>query len=237
MQDLPIDEQRAFYNEHWADFEYAGIFKMERAAAILRMLALVGKTEPRIVDLGSGAGWLSAILSQFGPTTGIELSDQAVRAARDRFPWVRFEQGDLSTWTTHDRYDVVVSQEVFEHLADQPRHLALAREILLPKGALILTTPNRPAMEAMPDPLEHSNQPIELWPSRRELASMADEAGFEVTAMHTVVPDFPATGWRGAATNRRVRGAARRVGVGYAWRAARLRAGLGLHLVMLARPR
>jgi trans-aconitate methyltransferase len=230
-----IDQQRGFYNEHWADFEYAGIYKMERAAAILKMLTLVGKTEPRMVDLGSGAGWLAAILSQFGPTTGVELSDQAVRTARERYPWVRFEQGDLSTWTTGERYDVVVSQEVFEHLADQRRHLDLAREILLPNGALILTTPNRASMEAMPDPRAHSDQPIELWPSKKELAAMATDAGFDVVAVHTVVPDFPATGWRGVMTNRRVRAAAQRVGLAPAWREARLRTGLGLHLVMLAR--
>lgn len=233
----PIDEQRAFYNAHWAEFEYAGIYKMERAAAILKMLALVGKTEPRIVDLGSGAGWLAAILSQFGPTTGIELSDEAVISARERFPWVRFEQEDLSSWTTKERFDVVVSQEVFEHLTDQRAHLELAREILTPDGALILTTPNRLSMEAMPDPLAHSNQPIELWPSRRELASMASTSGFEVLAMRTVVADFPANGWRGVMTNRQIRGAARRVGLAYTWKDVRLKAGLGLHLVMLARPR
>ena len=158
-------------------------------------------------------------------------------AAQARLPGARFVQGDLATWTTDERFDVVVSQEVIEHLEDQRHHLELARELLVPGGWLILTAPNRAAMEAMPDPRAHSDQPIEDWPTRRHLADLARSAGFRVVTLTTVIPDYAATGWRGLLSGAKLRAVAHRLGRDQAWRAVRNRAGLGLHHVLLAQRR
>ena len=130
-----IDVQRKFYDARWAGVQYANGLKLARAVAILEALAETGLSEPRILELGCGTGWLSAILGQFGPTTGVELSGEAVEAARRRYPFLDLSQVDLAVWTPpEEEFDVVVSHEVIEHLTEQDRHLAIARHALRPDG-------------------------------------------------------------------------------------------------------
>ena len=43
---------------------------MHRAARILSELSALGVTNPRVLDLGCGSGWMTEILSQFGSAEG-----------------------------------------------------------------------------------------------------------------------------------------------------------------------
>ena len=69
-----------------------------------------------------------------------------VRRARQR----RFVEGSATALPLADAsVDVVVSFETIEHLpaADQPRMLAEFARVLRPDGSLILSSPNRPAVQ------------------------------------------------------------------------------------------
>src|SRR5437764_167073 len=113
-------DQIQYYDERWSDFSHANNWELRRCLFILESLSRIGFREPRMLDLGSGVGWLTNILSMFGPAHGVELSPEAVRLAATRFPLTSFESADLFAWDVpNQRFDVVVSQEVIEHTADQ----------------------------------------------------------------------------------------------------------------------
>ena len=138
-----LDSQRAFYDERWAKVTFANLWQAGRAIAVLDGLRRIGKHSPRTLDLGCGTGWLTAILAQFGPTTGVELSPLAINRAKEQFPEIEFLAGDLfAVPLERGTFDVVVSCQVMEHVDDPSRFVDLVADLLKPDGHLLLVTDN-----------------------------------------------------------------------------------------------
>lgn len=170
-----IETQRLFYNQRWKHSKYANKLQLERALAIMDCLRRINLTQPRILDLGCGNGWLASILSQFGPTAGIELSTLAVERAKSMYARVHFIAGNLFELPLGEScYDVVVSQEVIEHVEGQEEYIKIAARCLKPNGYLILTTPNANTQAHIPkEELESwSAQPIENWLTPKQLKKL-----------------------------------------------------------------
>jgi len=227
---LSLEEQRAYYDERWQNTHYGNLLEMERASKILSLLRATGLTEPRILDLGCGRGWLAGILSAFGPVTGVDLSPEGIARARDLWPQVDFRAGDVFTMPLEtDAYDVVVSQEVLEHVDDQSGYLAVAARCLRPGGVLILTTPNRRALDRFTEWEKEAwgVQPLEHWVTRSELISLLAER-FDVSRSGTFIAAGGSRGILFFCNTRPLRGPTAGL---------RCRLGLGLHLFALARRR
>jgi SAM-dependent methyltransferase len=138
-----IDSQRAYYDERWMRVTHANLWQAGRAIAVLDGLRRIGKDSPRMLDLGCGTGWLTAILAQFGPTTGVELSPLAINRAREQYPDIEFLSGDFFTVPLpRGTFDVVVSCQVMEHVDVPQRFVDLVAEVLKPDGHLLLVTDN-----------------------------------------------------------------------------------------------
>lgn len=228
---------RAFYDDRWAGFQFANRLKCIRAAAILDLFASTRAVEPRILDVGSGAGWMTNILSMFGPATGLEISPVAVAAASARYPHASFFEGDVRTFTSAELFEVVVAQEVLEHFEDHREFMDSVNRLLKPGGWLILTTPNATTLAAMSRQQRSSfqNQPVENPVSMKQLEQLLTP-GYRLELMRTVVPGF------GASTLAYRLAHSRKLwrvwnGIFGADAAERLtcRLGFGLHLAVLAR--
>ena len=78
---------------------------------ILQLLDFVARYRPQaesVLELGCGTG---AILAGFGSglaLTGIDLSDEMLEYARRRCPTARFIQGNITSFSLGERFDVVV---------------------------------------------------------------------------------------------------------------------------------
>jgi 2-polyprenyl-3-methyl-5-hydroxy-6-metoxy-1,4-benzoquinol methylase len=234
-----IARQRAHYNAKWAAHTFANQLQVERASAILHALHRIGlDTPPRILDLGCGSGWLTSILGHFGPATGVELSPIAVQSASRKYPHVSFEAVDMTVWEPpRGSYDVVVSSEVIEHLDDQARHLRLAHQALREGGHLILTTPNASTLLAMSESFRAtwSTQPVENWLRFTDVTRLITNAGFRAVAAWTVSFGYGRKGLYRVATSHKIRRALARARLERLYESAWLRAGYGLHSVVLAR--
>jgi trans-aconitate 2-methyltransferase len=80
-------------------------FSDQRLRPALDLMAQVPLTAPRrVVDLGCGAGNVTAILTQRFPSaevTGVDGSASMLEKARAAAPACHFEQGDFATWIPH----------------------------------------------------------------------------------------------------------------------------------------
>lgn len=102
-------------------------------------------TPKNVFDIGSGDGFslqlFREIIGQTVVTAGIEMSDVAAEKARQRGHQVvtgLFEEFNSGK----DKYDIVFSSHVIEHVASPKDFLLKARELMSDDGILIIDTPN-----------------------------------------------------------------------------------------------
>ncbi len=117
--------------EHW-----------HRYAWVSRWLS--GKS---VLDAACGEGYGSALLAQSAAeVTGVDVSAASVEHARRRYETenLRFEQADcLALPLQDDSFDVVVSFETLEHLADHDGLMQEFLRVLKPDGFVVLSSPDR----------------------------------------------------------------------------------------------
>lgn len=233
-----VEDEVSYYNERWRQFEYANLYSQERCQFILESLLEMGIEQPRICDLGSGAGWLAGILSAFGPTVGVELSPDAVELARVRYPGAEFVCADATEWEPKPgSFDVVVSQEVLEHIFEKPKYLAVARKALRAGGYLLMTTPNLDVLNAIPKSEREAIweiQPVELPVNREQLNGLVRDAGFRVVRTSSVVFGCGKLGRDRIVNSHKLNALLSQMGVGKSWKKLALRRDFGMYLTTVA---
>lgn len=106
----------------------------------------------RVLDLGSGEGFGSAILADGAASVvGIDIAEDAVEHAILNYQGgvLSFKVAsatDLSAFPD-DSFDVVVSFEVIEHVAEQDEVLKEIARVLTDEGLLIMSSPDRAAYQ------------------------------------------------------------------------------------------
>lgn len=194
--DFDVDEHRNYYDAYWTGHKQTLNFhEIIRLSEILRAIAKViettGNKPLRICDLGCGRGWLANELTKFGSVVAVDLSATGVALANKRWPHIDFRVADITNWRPDERFDLVVSSEVLEHVPDQAGFARTVQHLLRGGGHLVLTTPNRNVKNAW-DRGNQGQQLVEKWLTPRELRRLlADAAGI----LHkTFLFDFGYTG-------------------------------------------
>jgi ubiquinone/menaquinone biosynthesis C-methylase UbiE len=108
--------------------------------------------EARVLDVGCGSGANLARLRRlgqpFGSYTGVDFSPSMLALARRRFgetPGVTFRQGDATALEdTGQRYDVIVSSYLLDHLSEPAAFVNGVQRVLAPGGRLLLVFYSQP---------------------------------------------------------------------------------------------
>ena len=101
----------------------------------------------RVIDLASGEGYGTALLSE-GATSavGVDRDHAAVSHAAATYgsARIRFVQGSIAEVPMRGRrFDVVACFEALEHVEEQEALCAEAARLLVPGGLFVVSTPNR----------------------------------------------------------------------------------------------
>jgi SAM-dependent methyltransferase len=99
----------------------------------------------RILEIGSGRGTLLHELLKRGfEAVGVETSEDRVAEARDRFQDLPIRVTSGTGLPFPDgTFDLVLSFDVFEHIADSDAHVREVRRVLKPAGWYLFQTPNK----------------------------------------------------------------------------------------------
>ncbi len=142
----------------------------------------VGSLEParHALDLGCGDGAVSAAV-RAQQLTVADVSPVALGRARGRLPAAEAVElePDAPLPFADGTFDLVVCTETIEHVHDLQLFLSEVRRVLEPRGRLALTTPANRFLIPPPDPLS----PHLRFFTRRSLARILDELGFEVRSL------------------------------------------------------
>ncbi len=128
---------------------------MHRYVAIRQLIA--GK---RVLDMACGEGYGSHMMSRHAAqVTGMDISDEAISHARDRYASTEnlsFAQGSVTAIdAADDSFDVIVSFETIEHLHEQEQMLSEFDRVLTADGMLIISSPDKATYS---DAVGHDNE-------------------------------------------------------------------------------
>lgn len=118
----------------------------ERGRPFVELLARVPVTAPaRVLDLGCGAGNLSAVIRDRWPgaeVLGVDSSAEMIAHAREVDPDGQYEVADVATWTPDGPYDVIVSNAMFQWLPDAFEVITRLLDSVQDGGALAVQVPD-----------------------------------------------------------------------------------------------
>ncbi len=140
------------------------------------------KANQRILEIGSGFGYLTYALNRAGYACyGIDISVEGVASARRDFGDF-YEAKDLMEMTSDEgRFDLIIATELIEHVVNPSAIIEKAKKLLKPGGRILLTTPNK---DLYSDRFVwHSDlPPVHLWWfSKTSLRRIGWQLGLSVT--------------------------------------------------------
>ncbi len=106
---------------------------------------LEGRT---VLDAGCGAGYGTSFMAENGArwVLGVDISEEAIQYAVSRPPRDNMEFGVADCTglgLRDDSFDIVVSIELIEHLAQVDQYLSEVCRVVKPQGLYFMSTPNR----------------------------------------------------------------------------------------------
>jgi 2-polyprenyl-3-methyl-5-hydroxy-6-metoxy-1,4-benzoquinol methylase len=200
--------------------EYVNARDLKIATARQRLARIRSHARGRqLLDIGCSCGFfLEAATEEGFEVSGVELSTAAISMAPPSIR-ERIVNGDVNVLLAQSdrRYDVVTAFDIIEHTYDPVRFLQEIKQILVPGGLLVLTTPDtghflRFVMGKrwpMLQPMQHT-----VLFSRRGITEVLEKVGFRVigveSALKSVTIDY--LGDQIAATNSGLHRLYRRIG-------------------------
>lgn len=97
----------------------------------------------QILDLGSGEGGTSAVLSQNNSVISFDLSLLRLKRQRDKGKFEKINGNALNIPFKPNQFDLIILQDVIEHLTDINSFVKNLETILKPNGIIYLSTPNK----------------------------------------------------------------------------------------------
>ena len=102
----------------------------------------------KVLDVGCGTGYGTSLLAQTAEqVVGIDISKKAIDYAKENYSGknIRFFIGNAVNlnFLKKNSFDIIVSFEVIEHIAEYRRYLEEMSCLLKPEGILIISTPNK----------------------------------------------------------------------------------------------
>lgn len=142
-------DQRDFFDalvtEDWASYENQEWDELRR----FEISKLFEHIKPRtILDIGCGCGFHDQVMARYPfvrRVDGIDYSSQSIEKANDAYPHPKVTRwvSDLNVDRPDEKYDLVVSFQVFEHLEDTDSYFEFAINACEPGGIIAILMPNR----------------------------------------------------------------------------------------------
>lgn len=172
--EVDLDYYYAHYPFHGQSMNL--VTRLLYAGKLRRLEQLGMRPTDRVLDYGSGSGLFVKYLEERG-----------YRSARGYDPYITTGPAAQPLAT---EYDVLLSQDVLEHVAEPREHLETLRDLTAPGGLIVLGTPNAAAVDfaALSDFVNMLHQPYHRHIlSQAALQTLGEQVGLSLQAF---IPGF-----------------------------------------------
>ncbi len=146
------------------------------------------KRNLRLLDAGCGDGYWLLRLSEIDglDLTGVDYNVIRIERAKQVAPSIRLLVGDLACLEKQEPFDIVLLNQVIEHVKEDRRILELMRNLLNENGVLILGTPNEGGFFQQrklrkTGEIEHTDH-VHFY-TEKEIAQKIQGAGFRIDSV------------------------------------------------------
>ena len=103
---------------------------------------LLNATDPKLLDIGCGTGWTTAIWKNNGFfVTGIEPSPTRSAICKERYN-IEVFTGHIEEFRANQKFDVIIMRHLLEHIENPSSVLEKVRTLIADNGILIVVAPN-----------------------------------------------------------------------------------------------
>jgi SAM-dependent methyltransferase len=185
----PITHDSSSGTEYWSLSRIAQS-KLYQRALYLKAVDICAKYSIKnVADLGCGSGHKLALLNLAHPDLSLTGFDQesAIEYCKKihcygKWVAVNFDEGiDIN-----ERFDLVISSDVIEHLSEPDKYLETLKSILVPNGYILLSTPERNRLRGRLNRCAPNKSHVQEW-NFEELEIFVKSKGFEVVE-HVIQP-------------------------------------------------
>ena len=145
--DQDLENQQQFYDETWRKGLEEGKEDRGNLQANLEFVACSNLLKPnhKILEIGCGTGSVVAELGRQGyDVTGTDISREAIAYGLEKYGDIKLQvQAAEALQFADETFDVVMSFDLFEHIAEVDRHVGEVFRVLRPAGYYLLQTPNK----------------------------------------------------------------------------------------------
>jgi len=147
FSDDQLNEQQELYDAGWQGELARGKEQRGNLQTNLDFLAQTNLLKPgdRVLEIGCGIGTVVFDLTQRGcDVRGTDISRVAIEYGRNKYPGIRLEVQPAEELPFEDgAIDVVLSFDLFEHIARIDLHVAEVRRVLKAGGYYLFQPPNK----------------------------------------------------------------------------------------------
>lgn len=155
----------------------------------------------RVLDVGSGPGFMSAAIAEAtgtsGAVCGIDISEPLLAAARkhcSHLSWVEFHHADATQLPLPDRaFDAAISTQVLEFIRNVNLALAEIHRVLRPGGRVVIVDTDWDSIVWHSPNREQTNRILAAWEQHaadaylpRTMVNTLARAGFRVKSQHVM---------------------------------------------------
>jgi ubiquinone/menaquinone biosynthesis C-methylase UbiE len=154
--DEALKQQQELYDKGWSSELARGKEQRGNLQTNLEFLDKINllKLEDKILEIGCGIGSIVNELTQRGfNITGTDISNEAINYGRKKYGDIRLDVQPAENLPYADKaFNVVLSFDLFEHIAQIDRHVSEVSRVLAAGGCYLFQTPNK-----------YSNMIFETW--------------------------------------------------------------------------
>ena len=145
--DKDLKKQQELYDQTWREGLEAGKEERGNLKTNLGFLAETNLLKPgnRILEIGCGIGSVVAELTTQGyDVTGTDISREAISCGLKKYGDIGLDvQAAEELQFENETFDIVLSFDLFEHIAQVDRHISEVFRVLRPGGYYLFQTPNK----------------------------------------------------------------------------------------------
>jgi cyclopropane fatty-acyl-phospholipid synthase-like methyltransferase len=145
--DETLKKQQEFYDRGWHSELEAGKEQRGNLRTNLDFLKQTNLLKPnyRIMEIGCGIGSIVSELSEQGyDITGTDISNKAIEYGLKKYGDIKLHVQPAEELQSEDQtFDIVLSFDLFEHIARVDKHISEVYRVLKTDGIYLFQTPNK----------------------------------------------------------------------------------------------